>query len=134
MNLLRQLQQLGQSVWLDYIRRDLITSGKLQKLVEEDGLSGITSNPTIFANAISGGSEYDPVIQRILKTTPDVDSPVLFELIEVEDMRMAADVFRPVYQRTNGNDGFVSIEISLHLAYDTEGSVAEAVMDGSGPP
>ncbi len=126
MNLLRQLQQLGQSVWLDYIRRDLITSGKLQELVEEDGLSGITSNPTIFANAISGGSEYDPVIQRILKTTPDVDSPVLFELIEVEDLRMAADVLRPVYQRTNGNDGFVSIEISPHLAYDTEGSVAEA--------
>jgi transaldolase len=126
MNSLRQLQQLGQSVWLNYIGRDLITGGKLQKSVEEDGLSGITSNPTIFAKAISGGSEYERVIQRILKTTPDVDSPVLFELIEVEDLRMAADVLRPVYQRTNGNDGFVSIEISPHLAYDTEGSVAEA--------
>ncbi len=126
MNSLRQLQQLGQSIWLDYIRRDLITSGKLQKLIEEDGLSGITSNPAIFAKAISGSSEYDSVIQRILKTTPDLDPPVLFELIEVEDLRMAADVFRPVYERTNGNDGFVSIEVSPHLAYDTRASISEA--------
>ncbi len=126
MNSLRQLEQLGQSIWLDYIRRDLITSGKLQKLIEEDGLSGITSNPTIFAKALSGDSEYDSVIQRGLKTTPGLESSALFELIEVEDLQMAADLFRPVYERTNGNDGFVSIEVSPHLAYDANASIAEA--------
>jgi transaldolase len=126
MNSLRQLQELGQSIWLDYIRRDLITSGKLQKLIEEDGLSGITSNPTIFAKAISGDSEYDSAIQQILKKTSDMDSPALFERIEVEDLQMAADLLRPVYERSNGSDGFVSIEVSPHLAYDTNASISEA--------
>jgi transaldolase len=126
MNRLRQLEQFGQSIWLDYIRRDLITSGKLQRMVEEDGLSGITSNPTIFANAIAGDSEYDSVISLILRSQPDLPSPPLFERIEVEDLRMAADVLRPVYDRTDGNDGFVSIEVSPHLAYDTSGSISEA--------
>jgi transaldolase len=126
MNRLWQLEQLGQSIWLDYIRRDLITSGKLQRMVEEDGLSGITSNPTIFANAIAGDSEYDSVISHILRSQPDLPSPPLFERIEVEDLRMAADVLRPVYDRTDGNDGFVSIEVSPHLAYETSESISEA--------
>jgi transaldolase len=126
MNRLRQIEQLGQSIWLDYIRRDLITSGKLQRMVEEDGLSGITSNPTIFANAIAGDSEYDSVISHILRSQPDLPSPPLFERIEVEDLRMAADILRPVYDRTDGNDGFVSIEVSPHLAYDTSESISEA--------
>jgi transaldolase len=126
MNSLRQLQQLRQSIWLDYIRRDLITSGKLQKLIDEDGLSGITSNPTIFAKAISSDTEYDAAIQQILKKSPDIDSPALFGRIEVEDLQMAADLLRPVYDRTDGNDGFVSIEVSPHLAYDTNASISEA--------
>lgn len=126
MNSLRQLGELGQSVWLDYIRRDLITSGRLKHLVEEDGLSGLTSNPTIFGKAISGDSEYDAAIRHIVQSSPEVDSPTLFEKIEVEDLQMAADILRPVYDRTNKNDGFVSIEVSPKLAYDTKRSIAEA--------
>lgn len=126
MNPLRELQQLGQSVWLDYIRRDLITSGKLHQLIKEDGLSGVTSNPTIFQKAISSGHEYDSAIRRILADTPDLDTTTLFEKIEVEDLQMAADALWPVYQRTGGSDGFVSIEVSPRLAYDTDASISEA--------
>jgi transaldolase len=126
MNPLREVEALGQSIWLDYMRRDLITSGKLQQLVDEDGISGITSNPTIFEKAISAGSDYDSAIQKILSTSPEIDSATLFEQLEVEDIRMAADVLRPIYDRTKGNDGFVSIEVNPHLAYYTDRSVAEA--------
>jgi transaldolase len=126
MNRLREVEALGQSIWLDYMRRDLITTGKLQQLMDEDGISGITSNPTIFEKAISAGSDYDSSIRKILQTSPEIDSATLFEQLEVEDIRMAADVLRPIYDRTKGNDGFVSIEVNPHLAYDTGGSVAEA--------
>ena len=126
MNPLREVEALGQSIWLDYMRRDLITTGKLQQLIDEDGISGITSNPTIFEKAISAGSDYDSAIQKILNASPEIDSATLFEQLEVEDIRMAADVLRPTYDRTNGGDGFVSIEVNPHLAYDTTGSIAEA--------
>jgi transaldolase len=126
MNPLREVQAFGQSLWLDYMRRDLIRTGKLQQMMDEDGISGITSNPTIFEKAISAGSDYDFSIQKILLTSPEIDSATLFEQLEVEDIRMAADVLRPIYDRTHGNDGFVSIEVNPHLAYDTAGSVAEA--------
>ena len=126
MNPLRELEALGQSIWLDYMRRDLVTTGKLQQMMDEDGISGITSNPTIFETAISSGSDYDSSIQKILQTSPEIDSATLFEQLEVEDIRMAADVLRPAYDRTKGNDGFVSIEVNPHLAYNTAGSVAEA--------
>jgi transaldolase len=126
MNSLREVEALGQSIWLDYMRRDLITTGKLQQLIDEDGISGITSNPTIFEKAISAGSDYDSAIQKILRTSPEIDSPTLFEQLEVEDIRMAADVLRPIYDHTKGNDGFVSIEVNAHLAYNTSGSIAEA--------
>ena len=126
MNSLRQIEALGQSIWLDYMRRDLITSGKLQQMMDEDGISGITSNPTIFEKAISAGNDYDSAIQKILDASPEIDSATLFEQLEVQDIRMAADVLRPIYDRTKGNDGFVSIEVNPHLAYDTAASVAEA--------
>lgn len=126
MNPLREVEGLGQSIWLDYMRRDLITTGKLQQMMDEDGISGITSNPTIFEKAISAGSDYDSTIQKILTTSPEIDSATLFEQLEVEDIRMAADVLQPIYNRTKGNDGFVSIEVNPHLAYNTAGSVAEA--------
>jgi len=126
MNPLRDVEALGQSLWLDYMRRDLITTGKLQQMMDEDGISGITSNPTIFEKAISAGSDYDSSIQKILRTSPQIDSATLFEQLEVEDIRMAADVLRPIYDRTKGNDGFVSIEVNPRLAFDTAGSVAEA--------
>ena len=126
MNPLREVEALGQSIWLDYMRRDLITTGKLQQMIDEDGISGITSNPTIFEKAISAGSDYDSSIENILRASPEIDSAALFEQLEVEDIRMAADVLRPVYDRTKGNDGFVSIEVNARLAYDTAGSIAEA--------
>jgi transaldolase len=126
MNPLREVEALGQSIWLDYMRRDLITTGKLQQMIDEDGISGITSNPTIFERAISAGSDYDSAIQKILNDSPEIGSAALFEQLEVEDIRMAADVLRPTYDRTKGGDGFVSIEVNPHLAYDTAGSVAEA--------
>src|ERR1700688_1182059 len=126
MNPLREVQASGVSIWLDYMRRNLITAGQLQQMIEEDGLSGITSNPTIFEKAISAGSEYDSPIQKILRNAPEIDSATLFEQIEVEDIRLAADVLRPIYDRTNGDDGFVSIEVNPHLAYDTKRSISEA--------
>lgn len=126
MNRLREVEALGQSIWLDYMRRDLITSGKLQQMIDDDGISGITSNPTIFEKAISAGGDYDSSIQKLLSTSPEIDSATLFEQLEVEDIRMAADVLRPIYDRTQGDDGFVSIEVNPHLAYNTDGSVAEA--------
>src|SRR5205823_472309 len=107
-------------------RRDLIISGNLRRLIQEDGLSGITSNPTIFGKAISGDNEYDPAISQILTESSDLGPARLFERIEVEDLQMAADELRPVYDRTEGNDGFVSIEVSPHLAYDTAQSISEA--------
>jgi len=126
MNSLQELRRFGQSIWLDYIRRDLITSGRLKRLIEEDGVRGITSNPTIFAKAISEDSDYDSAIEHILRESPELGSPALFEKIEIEDLRMAADALRPVYDQTSGDDGFVSIEVSPRIAYDTDQSVSEA--------
>ncbi len=126
MNSLREVQKLGQSIWLDYMRRDLVTSGRLKQLIEEYGVSGITSNPTIFEKAIAQGTEYDSAIRKVLQDSPEIKTPDLFEKIEVEDIQMAADVLRPVYDRTSGNDGFVSIEVNARLANDTAGSIAEA--------
>jgi transaldolase len=126
MNSLKQLQDCGQSIWLDYIRRDLITSGEFQRLVEEDGVHGVTSNPTIFDKAITAGTAYGDALRLLLLTDPDRDAPTLFESLEIEDLQMAADILRPVYDQTEGVDGFVSIEVSPRLAYDTAGSIAEA--------
>ncbi len=126
MNHLRELEEYGQAIWLDYIRRNLITSGELKRLVEEDGLSGITSNPTIFEKAISGSSDYDDAIREFLGRDPEIGPSALFESLSIQDIQMAADVLRPVFDRTNGADGFVSLELLPNLAYDTEGSIAEA--------
>ena len=126
MNSLKQLQDCGQSIWLDYIRRDLITSGEFQRLVEEDGVHGVTSNQTIFDKAITAGTAYDDALRLLLLTDPDRDAPTLFESLEIEDLQMAADILRPVYDQTEGADGFVSIEVSPRLAYDTAASIAEA--------
>ncbi|HZQ18403.1 MAG TPA: transaldolase [Terriglobales bacterium] len=126
MNSLQEIRKLGQSIWLDYMRRDLITSGELKSLIHEDGVSGITSNPTIFDKAISGGNQYDATIDKILRHNSRTNPAALFEQIEVEDIRMAADALRPIYDETSGNDGFISIEVNPHLAYDTSGSTSEA--------
>jgi transaldolase len=126
MNSLRQLQDCGQSIWLDYIRRDLITSGEFQRLVEEDGVHGVTSNPTIFDKAIAAGTTYDDALRLLLSADPDREAQTLFESLEIQDLQMAADILRPVYDQTEAADGFVSIEVSPRLAYDTAASIAEA--------
>jgi len=123
-NGLKKLAELGQSVWYDYIRRDLYTGGELRRLIEEDGLSGMTSNPTIFQKAIAETDLYDDSIRTL--SGRGLSGPALFEALEVEDVRAAADVFRPVFDRTGGDDGFVSIEVNPALSHDTAGTVAEA--------
>jgi transaldolase len=123
-NPLRRLRELGQSVWYDYIRRDLITSGRLETLVREDGLAGMTSNPTIFQKAIAETELYDDDIRRLGGSNRE--AAAIFEGLAVADIRSAADVFRPVYDSSGSDDGFVSIEVGPHLARDTEGSIAEA--------
>ena len=125
-NPLRELNRCGQSVWLDNINRGLITGGGLQRLVEQDGVSGITSNPTIFAKALAGGPDYDESIRHITDLHPDISHAALAERLMIEDIQMAADVLRPVFDGTQGSDGFVSLEVSPASAGDTDATIAEA--------
>jgi transaldolase len=117
------LLELGQSIWLDYLRRGMIRSGELAGLIDA-GLRGMTSNPTIFEQGIAGDDDYDEALVHL--STPGRSDAAIFEAIAVEDVRSASDLFRPVYDRTKGSDGFVSIEVSPGLARDTHGSIAEA--------
>ncbi|WP_251941596.1 bifunctional transaldolase/phosoglucose isomerase [Salinibacter ruber] len=121
----RAVRAEGQSLWLDYIRRSLMESGQLERLVEEDALRGLTSNPAIFEKAIGGSSEYDDAITAFLTEDPSMDAATIYERLAVEDIRRAADTLRPVYEET-GVDGVVSLEVSPHLAHDTEGTIEEA--------
>ncbi len=123
-NPLLQLTRLGQSLWYDYITRDLIESGGLSQLIEEDGLRGMTSNPTIFEKAIAGSRLYDDDIRRLSEQGHSAGQ--IFEALAVADVQSACDVFMPLYRSTNRADGYVSIEVSPTLANDTEGTVHEA--------
>ncbi|MGD8791101.1 MAG: bifunctional transaldolase/phosoglucose isomerase, partial [Anaerolineae bacterium] len=123
-NPLVKLHSFGQSIWLDYLRRGLLTSGELQQLIGEDGLRGMTSNPSIFEKAIAGSHDYDEAIAVLALEDKGVDE--IYQALTVEDVQRAADTFRPVYDRGEGRDGFVSLEVSPHLAHDTEGTIAEA--------
>ncbi len=105
-NLLQQLHAAGQSIWLDNIRRSLITSGELDRMIQEDALTGITSNPSIFEKAIGGSSDYDETLKRMVRSGKQ-GAGELFEALAVEDIQMACDKLRPVYDRTNGLDGYV---------------------------
>src|SRR3990170_137302 len=125
MNPLRELEKLGQSVWLDYIRRSLITSGELKRMVEEDGLRGVTSNPAIFEKAIAGSSDYKEALKS-LSQEKGLDAKAIYERLAIEDIHLTASVLEPVYQKTKRRDGYVCLEVSPHLAYDTEGTVKEA--------
>jgi len=125
-NPLIELENAGQGVWLDYIRRELMTSGELKKLIDEDGLSGMTSNPTIFEKAISAGADYDAQLHDLIAQDPQVDANILYEKIAVQDIQMAADLLFPVYQKKNKMDGFVSLEVSPEVAEDTEATMAQA--------
>ena len=119
------LKELGQSVWLDNLSRKLIKSGELKRLIDEEGLTGITSNPTIFQKAITGSADYDTSLRKMLDQGIR-DEKELFLGLTMEDVSNAADLLLPVYQSTKGLDGFVSIEVSPNLAYDTEATLAEA--------
>ncbi len=123
-NPLRQLADVGQSFWLDNLSRELIDSGELRSLIDSDGLRGITSNPTIFEKAFSSGDSYDSEIARLAGDGLSVEQ--VFEELAIADIRDAADMLRPIYDDTGGADGFVSLELPPSLAYDTEGSIAEA--------
>ncbi|MCI0693653.1 bifunctional transaldolase/phosoglucose isomerase [candidate division KSB1 bacterium] len=123
MSKLHELTKLGQSIWYDYIRRAFLTPRELGALVEQ-GLQGVTSNPSIFEKAIAGSADYDKDLQRLVETCKSVDE--LYEALALEDIRRAADLLRPVYDATNGLDGYVSLEVSPKLAHDTNGTIAEA--------
>ena len=123
-NPLRKLEALGQSIWLDYIRRDLIVSGELRRMIEKDGLRGMTSNPSIFEKAISGSHDYDEEIRIMVREGKGVKS--IYEAISQRDVQSAADVFRPLYDKAEGKDGYVSLEVNPHLAHDTRGTIEEA--------
>ncbi len=125
MNPLRQLQEYGQSVWLDTIRRNMLTGGELRRLMQEDGVRGVTSNPTIFEKAVSAGTDYDEQIRDIVLHDPDISVAELYERVTVEDIRMATDVLRPVFDETEGKDGFVSLEVSPPVARDSQATIAE---------
>jgi len=124
-NPLLDLQKFGQSIWLDYIRRSLITSGELQRLMDEDGLRGITSNPSIFEKAISGSTDYADLLNS-LKSRTDLDAKARYEILAIRDIQDAADILRPVYESTKRRDGYVSLEVSPYLARDTQGTIQEA--------
>jgi transaldolase len=120
---LDQLTELGQAVWFDYIRRSFTRSGDLQALIDQ-GVRGVTSNPAIFEKAIAGSDDYDADIQRLAGENRSVNE--IYEALAIEDIRQAADLLRPLYYRTDGRDGYVSLEVSPTLAHDTAGTVADA--------
>jgi transaldolase len=124
-NPLQALLGYGQSMWLDYIRRDLITSGKLKTMIEQDGLRGMTSNPSIFEKAIGDSSLYDDMLQS-LALQPDLDATARYEKIAIRDIQDAADVLKPVYQSSKFHDGYVSLEVSPLLALKTQETIEEA--------
>jgi transaldolase len=125
-NPLHALGTRGQSVWLDSISRGQLTGGELQRLVERDRVTGATSNPTIFAKALGRGSDYDDTFNQIIRRHPDISNAALAERLMIEDIQMAADLLRPVFDRTQGADGFVSLEVSPACAGNTEATIAEA--------
>lgn len=125
-NPLRELEKFGQSVWIDNISRGMLKKGELKRLVEEDGISGVTSNPTIFQKAIGKSNDYDEQIKSLLSANPELSAADLFERLSVKDIQDGTDVLSKTYDKTNGNDGFVSLEVSPDLAYDTERTIEEA--------
>lgn len=124
MNPLNKIREHGQSIWLDLLDREIMNSGKLQSLIDKDDLRGLTSNPSIFEKAISGSADYDADIAKIAKK--ENDNAVIFFDLAIDDIKRAADTFKTVYDKTSGQDGFVSLEVSPLLARDTEGTIAQA--------
>ncbi|MGZ6130627.1 MAG: transaldolase [Myxococcaceae bacterium] len=124
MNPLLELGKLGQSVWLDFMRRSLVTSGELKRLIDNDGIKGLTSNPTIFQKAVEGSEDYDDLFREWAPRGASAGE--VFEALAIRDIGDAARVFRPVWEQTKHGDGYCSIEVSPTLAHDTKGSIVEA--------
>ena len=124
-NPLLQLGEHGQAIWLDFLSRQFIADGSLKKLVEQDGLTGVTSNPSIFQKAVAASADYDASL-KAAEADGDCDVVTLYEKLAIEDIQHAAEVLRPVYEKTNGQDGYVSLEVSPYLAMNTEATIAEA--------
>ena len=124
MNNVKSIHDLGQSIWLDSFDRKLMDSGKLQQLIDEDGLSGITSNPSIFEKAIAGSSDYDDDVRKL--GSEQKSNEEIFFGFAVSDIQRAADILKPVYDEAKGTDGFVSLEVSPHLANNTDGTISQA--------
>ena len=124
-NPIKELQRFGQSVWLDDLRRSLFTDGEFKRLIDEDGLRGATSNPSIFEKAMAGSNDYVDALHEI-EGARDAEPMVLYEALAIRDIRDAADLLRPVYDSTLRADGFVSLEVSPYLAHDTDATIAEA--------
>jgi transaldolase len=127
MGRLNELEALGQAVWLDFIDREIIANGDLARLIEDDGLTGVTSNPSIFEKAIGQGRAYDDSLTAYGRDHPSASAMERYEALAIEDLRSAADILRPAYNRLQGRDGFVSMEVSPYLADDTDGTIAEAM-------
>ncbi|MBK5243958.1 MAG: transaldolase [Eubacteriaceae bacterium] len=123
MNPLNKIRNHGQSIWLDLLDREIMETGKLKSLIDEDDLRGLTSNPSIFEKAITGSSDYDEDIAKLAEKTDD--NAVIFFDMAISDIQRAADIFKPVFDKTNGKDGFVSLEVSPYLARDTDGTIEQ---------
>ena len=123
MNPLNKLRQQGQSIWLDLLNREIMDSGKLKSLIDDDDLRGLTSNPSIFEKAISGSSDYDDDVANLSKN--EADNATIFFNMAIDDIQRAADLFKPVYEKTEGKDGFVSLEVSPYLANDTDATIEQ---------
>ena len=123
-NKVKSIHDFGQSIWLDFFDRKIMNTGKLKELIEDDGITGVTSNPSIFEKAISSSADYDEDIVKLSMQKSSIEDAFL--ALEVKDIKRAADFFKPVYGQTNGMDGFVSLEVSPHLAHDTERTIKQA--------
>jgi len=123
-NPLVEVMKLGQSIWYDNIRRAMLVSGDLQKKIDEDDLRGVTSNPTIFEKAITGSTDYDEQMRQLITAGKSVKE--IYEALVIDDIGRAADILKPVYDKTDGVDGYISLEVNPRLAYDTAGTIEEA--------
>jgi transaldolase len=123
-NPLLSIQKFGQSIWLDFIARKMIKSGKLKKLIDEDGIRGVTSNPQIFKEAIAKGEEYENDIRSLARKNKSKEE--IYQTLTVDDIQQTADLFRPLYDSSDGRHGFVSLEVNPHLARDIDGTLEEA--------
>jgi transaldolase len=121
---IEKLESFGQSVWLDYIQRNMIRSGQLKNLIEHYGIRGVTSNPAIFEKAIDESNDYNDDINQLIKQGKNAQE--IYEILTIQDIQEAADVFRPLYDRTQGQDGYISLEVSPHIAHETETTINEA--------